>query len=115
MQRSEWRLRIQDMLDAVAEIQSFTAELDFEGFRSDAKTMRAVQYNFVILGEAARNVPEEVRARYPQLPWPRIIGMRNVIAHQYRRIDSTALWDTIQGDLPPLVPLLQQMLEAEPR
>jgi uncharacterized protein with HEPN domain len=57
VQHSEWQLRIQDMLDAIAEIQSFTAGLDLETFRQDRKTVRAVAYNFMILGEAARHVP----------------------------------------------------------
>jgi uncharacterized protein with HEPN domain len=115
VQHSEWQLRIQDMLDAIAEIQSFTAGLDLETFRQDRKTVRAVAYNFMILGEAARHVPRDVLARHPHVPWAQIRGIRNVVAHEYRRVDVDVVWQTLQSNLPPLVPLLQQMLEAEPR
>lgn len=114
MQRNDWRLRIKDMLDAVAEIQAFTSGMGLGGFQEDAKTLRAVEYDFVVLGEAARSIPQDVQARYPLLPWPRMIGLRNMVAHHYRRVDSTALWDTIQNDLPPLVNLLRDVLEHEP-
>jgi len=101
------------MLDAVAEIQAFTRDLDLTEFCSDTKTLRAVQYEFVILGEAARSVPEDARSRFSSLPWSQIMGMRNVVAHQYRRVDPAVLWDTIQNDLPSPVLLLQQALSAE--
>ena len=114
MQRSELRLRIQDMLDAVAEIQTFTAGLSSEAFRDDALTMRAVEYNFVVLGEAARNVPADARTRYPLVPWLQMIGLRNVIVHQYRRADPDVLGDTVQNGFPTLVPLLREILEREP-
>lgn len=90
------------MLDAIAEIQDFTNGLDLGGFTSDAKTLRAVEYNFVILGEAAGKVPDEIRARYSNASWLQIIGMRNIAVHQYRRIDPGVLWDTVQDNLPSL-------------
>jgi len=101
------------MLDAVVEIQAFTDGMDSIDFRSDARTVRAVEYDFVVLGEAARNVPEDVKTRYSGLPWPLMIGLRNVVAHQYRRVDPNVLWDTVTNDLSAVAPLLREILEAE--
>ncbi|MGH2457830.1 MAG: HepT-like ribonuclease domain-containing protein [Chloroflexota bacterium] len=113
MRHSEWQRRIQDMLDAIAEIQSFTVGMDPETFRQDRKTAQAVAYNFVILGEAARQIPSDVQARYSHVPWAQIRSMRNVVAHEYRRVDVDIVWQTVQGNLPSLVPVLREVLERE--
>jgi len=102
------------MLEAIRAVQQFTQDLDTASFSSDQKVVAAVAYHFVILGEAARHVPVEVQARYPLVPWAKNRGMRNVVAHEYRRIDVMVLWQTIQQDLPPIVPLLAEMLRLEP-
>jgi uncharacterized protein with HEPN domain len=91
VQRSEWELRIQDMLTAIAEIHTFVDTLGLEEFGSDLRTLRTVEYNFVVLGEAARGVPLDVQVQHPLVPWPQIIGMRNLVAHQYRRVDPSVL------------------------
>ena len=68
VQRKEWQLRIADMIGAIAEIQEFVAELDATSFQADRKTLRAVEYNFIILGEAARSVPEDIKRQFPGVP-----------------------------------------------
>jgi uncharacterized protein with HEPN domain len=60
-----WRERIQDILDAIAEIEAFTEGMDFETFHHDQKTVRAVEMNFIIIGEAAASVPTETMEEYP--------------------------------------------------
>ena len=114
MQRNDWRLRVTDMLEAIAEITTFTRGIDFEGFSADLKTRRAVAYNFVILGEAARALPPEIIARYPLVPWDKIRGMRNVVAHEYRNVSLRLLWSTVQKDLPVVIPLFTEILKSEP-
>jgi hypothetical protein len=66
----DWRGRVQDILDAIAEIQAFTHGMDFDSFRSDAKTVRAVELDLIVIGEATSQVPDEIEERYPQIPWP---------------------------------------------
>lgn len=108
-----WRFRIQDILDAIARIQSYTQGMSFEQFQADRRTLDAVERNFIIIGEAARNIPDEVAGRFTSVPWRKIRDMRNIVVHDYWEIDVQVLWNTIHSDLPPLLPLLKAVLEAE--
>lgn len=110
MSPRDWRDRIRDILDAIAEIQNFTHGMDYESFREDDKTVRAIEMNFIIIGEAANQVSEEIEDKYPAIPWSLMRAMRNRIVHVYFKIDEKLMWDTVQNDLPPLIPLLKQLL-----
>ena len=63
-----WQDRVRDILDAIAEIQEFTRDMDFETFKDDDKSIRAVEMNFIIIGEAANQIPDEVEEKYPSIP-----------------------------------------------
>ncbi len=108
MSSREWRHRIEDILDAIAEIQSFVAT--FEQFRSDAKTLKAVAADLMIIGEAANHVPTEVQETHTDVPWLVMRAMRNRVVHVYFDIDPGILWDTVQADLPKLVDPLKKLL-----
>lgn len=110
MSPRDWRDRIRDILDAIAEIQRFTRGLDYESFREDDKSIRAVEMNFIIIGEAANQIPEEIEEKYSAIPWNLMRAMRNRIVHVYFKIDDRLMWDTVQNDLPPLIPLLERLL-----
>jgi len=105
-----WKERVQDILDAITEIQAFTQGLNFERFRSDARTIRAVELDFIVIGEAVNQIPEEIQERYPQVPWHLMRGMRNRLVHAYFSVDPRLLWDTVQNDLPAIRSWLQTML-----
>jgi uncharacterized protein with HEPN domain len=105
-----WRDRIRDILDAIAEIQTFTRGMDYEAFRADDKAVRAVEMNFIIIGEAANQIPDEVEEKYPLIPWNLMCAMRNRIVHVYFKVDEKLMWDTVQNDLPPLIPELEKLL-----
>jgi uncharacterized protein with HEPN domain len=105
-----WQDRIRDILDAIAEIQNFTRGMDYETFRKDDKTVRAVEMNFIIIGESANQIPEEIQEKYPAIPWNLMRAMRNRIVHVYFQIDEKLMWDTIQNDLPPLTTILEKLL-----
>ncbi|OGC81536.1 MAG: hypothetical protein A2V81_03895 [Candidatus Abawacabacteria bacterium RBG_16_42_10] len=105
-----WQDCIRDILDAIAEIQKFTRGMDFESFREDDKAIRAVEMNFIIIGEAANQIPEEIEEKYTTIPWTLMRAMRNRIVHVYFKVDEKLMWDTIQNDLPPLIPELEKLL-----
>lgn len=106
-----WEMRIQHILDAIAETREFISGMTYEQFCKDARTLKAVVANLILIGEAARYVPEEVQI--PDIPWPQMRGMRNHIVHGYDQIDLEIVWNVVRDELPPLVPKLQCMLRKE--
>jgi uncharacterized protein with HEPN domain len=107
----KWDLRVRDILASIERIMEYTRGLDFENFKSDTKTVDAVVRNFEIIGEAATHMPEEIIANYPEIPWQEMRDMRNVLAHEYFGINEKIVWETIQDNLPPLVPQLEKLLQ----
>ena len=110
MSPEEWRVRIEDILDAIGRIQHYTADLEREDFYAEQMVQDAVIRNFTVTGE---DVPYETRSRYPNIPWNRMRGMRNFVVHGYSDVDPRIVWDTIQDDLPSLKPKLEEILERE--
>ncbi len=100
MSPRDWRDRVRDILEAIAEIQRFTHNMDYQRFKGDDKTIRAVEMNFIIIGEAANQIPEEVEETYTTIPWSLMRAMRNRIVHVYFKVDQKLMWDTVQKDLP---------------
>ncbi|MFS8532964.1 DUF86 domain-containing protein [Sphaerobacter thermophilus] len=113
MPRDPWTRWIADILTAIDKIQRYTADMAFETFRHDQRTIDAVLWNLAIIGEAARRIPPEVAAAYPDVAWVEMRGMRNVIIHQYGEVSLTIVWDTIQYDLPPLALQLRALLDSQ--
>jgi uncharacterized protein with HEPN domain len=110
MSPRSWRERIEDILDAIDEVQTFTRGMSFEQFQDDPKTIKAVALDFVIIGEAAAHIPDDVTAAHPEIAWSLMRGIRNRLVHDYFGMDPEILWDTIENDLPPLVVPLKQIL-----
>jgi uncharacterized protein with HEPN domain len=112
----EWWLRVQDILNAIARIQYSTAGMTFEDFtRMEEIINQGILYNLIIIGEASVNVNDEIKSRYPQIPWRLMGDMRNVMAHEYFQVNQRLVWNTIQNHLHTLVPLLEELLAQEMR
>lgn len=110
MSPRDWKERIRDILEAIDEIQHFTIGMDFETFLNDEKTIRAVEMNLIIIGEAAGQVPDEIQQEHSQIPWSVMRAMRNQMAHVYFSVDEKLLWETATQQLDELIPLLAAML-----
>ncbi len=106
----DWQLRIEGILEPIARIQRYLEGMDRAGFIGDDRTMDAVVRNFGIIGEAASNLPGNILAAHPEIPWSRMKGLRNLIIHEYFGVSPEILWSTAKNDLPPLVGMLQSML-----
>ena len=98
--RSE--LRVLDILDAIDRTLSYVEAMNYEDFLSDRKTQDAVTRNIEIVGEAGRSLPKAFREKHSDVPWDEIIGLRNVIVHQYFGILPDVVWDVIKNELPKL-------------
>ena len=112
MSSSNWQNRLRDVLAAIAEIQEFTNGITFEEFQADRKTIRAMLYNLVIIGEAVRTTPPEVEFSNPEIPWSDVHGMRNIVIHEYFQVNLTIIWQTIQDDLILLESSLRQLIDS---
>ncbi|MGG6266583.1 HepT-like ribonuclease domain-containing protein [Leptolyngbya sp. AN03gr2] len=106
------RRRIQDIVEVGSEIETFTQDLSFAEFVADIRTVRAVLYSLAVMGEAAASLLPEVEVLYPEIPWIDIRGIRNVVIHEYFRVDLEIVWETIQTDLPQLFQQLRELLEG---
>lgn len=104
---------LQDMLDNAKRASRFTSGMDFGSFSKDDKTVYAVIRAVEIIGEAARNVPQDVRSKYPQIPWRDVAGMRDKLIHQYFGINMEVVWQTLHEDVPMLIETLEDILKRE--
>jgi uncharacterized protein with HEPN domain len=101
--------RLHDILEAIAAIERHRIQ-DKEAFEKDELLQVWFLRHLQIIGEAARALPEEVQALAPDIPWPKIIGMRNVLVHGYFEIDTDIVWDTVMRDIPALKPAVKELL-----
>jgi len=106
-----WKVRIQHVLESIERCQDHVRGLTEEQLGADARTLDAVAWRLTIIGEAARHIPDEVTARYAEVPWAQMRGMRNHIVHGYDQIDLEIVWEVVTRDLPPLVPHLERILK----
>jgi len=103
--------RLRDILEATAAIERYR-DRDKAIFGRDELLHGWFVRNLQIIGEAARGLPEAVRTLAPDIPWTKIIGMRNVLVHGYFEIDVDAVWDAATRDVPALKPAVERLLRA---
>ena len=103
------RVRLEDLKQAMARIRQYTADLTYDHFINDEKTMDAVLRNLEVIGEAARNLPEQPRSKYPDVEWHRMIGLRSIISHEYFGVDMQIIWEIATRNVPEAEPLVAKM------
>ena len=108
------RLYLEDIQVCCAKILRYTADLTFEQFKQDDRTYDAVLRNLELIGEAAKNVPDEIRGRYSTTEWRKISGFRDIAAHQYFSISDQIVWDVVQNKIPELKIQVELMLRELP-
>jgi uncharacterized protein with HEPN domain len=104
-------LYLQDILDAMLAIEKFVEGTNFEEFKEDDKTSSAVVRKFEIIGEAAKQITEDVKSKYAQIPWKEMAGMRDRLIHFYFGIKYDLVWHTIKDVIPVVKPAIEKMLK----
>jgi uncharacterized protein with HEPN domain len=102
--------RLQDILDAIVAVERYAIQ-GKQAFEDQELIQVWIVHHFQIIGEAANALSPERLSRYPMIPWRQIIGLRNMLVHEYFRIDRQAMWDITESDLPPLKSIVEQMLQ----
>jgi len=95
-------LYLHDIKDSINAINNYITSMTFDEFINDRKTYMAVIREFEIIGEAVKNIPDNIKTKYPDIQWRDIVDFRNLLIHQYFGVDLEIVWKTIHEDLPPL-------------
>jgi uncharacterized protein with HEPN domain len=106
----DWRVRVEDILEAMERIRRYTSGMSVSDFVADDRTVDAVIRNLEIIGEAAKRVPSHIADSHPHVPWSRMSEMRNILVHEYHSVDPSIVFDCARNDLPPLVAPLRALL-----
>jgi len=95
-------LYLDDIFTSIGKIERYTANMTRKTFVADERTLDAVAHNLQVIGEAVKNIPDDMRDRYPQIEWRKIAGLRDILAHAYFAIDDEIVWDIVQTKLTAL-------------
>ena len=104
---------LEDMLEATEKALFYTSGMDRDGFLDDEYAVLVVSRLLEIVGEAAKNIPDAVRAAHPEIPWRKLSGTRDILIHAYFHVDAERLWRTVTEDLSPLRDALRRILSEE--
>lgn len=110
--RRDTNLYLEDIVDVCRKIDLYTAGLTFADFEADQKTVDAVVRNIEIIGEAARNIPGDVRSQLPEVAWNDAADMRSAIIHGYFAADLDIVWDVVKTKIAPLASRVSEYLCA---
>jgi uncharacterized protein with HEPN domain len=106
----EWKFFIQDIYDAIQHIKEFVGEMKRKEFLADEKTRSAVAFKIENIGEASKNIPKEIKAKYKDLPWTEMARMRDKITHFYFGINYKVVWSVVKKELPAIEPAVAKIL-----
>jgi uncharacterized protein with HEPN domain len=111
--KREFILYLEDMLQSMERIDEYLTGLDFRHFKMNYMVVDAIIRNFEIIGEASKNIPDQIREKYPQIPWKKMYGLRNLIAHEYFGIDYEMIWEIAKNNLPQNRIDLEEIIRKE--
>lgn len=105
-----YKMYVEDILESMDKIERYTHDLTYETFEKNDMVVDAVIRNLEIIGEASKNIHEDIRGKYPDIPWKRMVGLRNIAIHEYFGVDLTIIWEIITRNLPETRSEIELML-----
>lgn len=106
--------RLKDIVEAIGYIRSDIENTTLESFAGDRRKRWQVERGLEIVSEASRHLPEDLKARHPEIPWRKFAGIGNVLRHEYTRVAADAIWRLVRDDLAELEQVCRAELAALP-
>ena len=106
------KIRLQHILDAIDEIDTYLITADLSIFLENSMMRFACIKQMEIIGEASNHLSTELKSKFSDIAWAQIVGMRNVFAHEYFGIDSSLVWEIIKNDIPELKEKIEHILKS---
>ena len=110
MKKRDYKLFIQDIVDAMGRIEEFVGDMTLDELEADEKTSSAVIRKFEVIGEAVKHIPKKVKEEHKDIQWKSMAGMRDRLIHAYFGIDYKLVWAAIKAEIPKLKPKLKKLL-----
>jgi uncharacterized protein with HEPN domain len=104
------RERLLDVIEAIERIEKYSQKSKTE-FDNNELVQNWITHHLLIVGEATAQISEEIQDKYSEIPWSKIIGMRNILVHGYFEIDNEVVWSVVENDLPELKKNIQKILK----
>ena len=109
----DYKLYLYDIQEAIDKVESFTERMTSEQFAKDVKTIDAVTRNLQVIGEAAGHIPRRIKEKHRNIDWRGMVGMRNILVHEYFGVRLEIIWKTIRERLPELGKQIEGILREE--
>jgi len=103
---------LEDIVESISKIDSYCKNLSYLRFTKDPKTIDAVVRNLEIIGEAAKHIPTSIRSKHTEIPWKKMIGLRNIVTHKYFGIDEKIIWEIVKRDLSGVKQSIVKLLQT---
>jgi len=104
------KIYIEHILEAIQKIETYKKELDFDAFTKNDMAFDAIIRELEIVGEASSNISKQFQEDHSDIPWRKVIGIRNMLIHEYFGVNKQIVWDTCKNDLPELKKIIKTLL-----
>jgi uncharacterized protein with HEPN domain len=111
--KRNYRIYLEDIHLSMTRIIEYVGDMSFDSFKQNHLIIDAVVRNFEIIGEASKNIPDQIKEKYPEIPWKKMYSLRNLMSHEYFGIDFEMIWEIITSDLPQNIKDMSKILDAE--
>lgn len=106
-------LRLTDILESMDRINTYINGVEYDSFNSNQMLIDAVIRNLEIIGEASKNVSDEIKSKYPDIPWKKMTALRNLLIHEYFGVDESIIWEIVIKNLPESRPYIVKAIQEE--